>query len=138
MITMQEIEPLGLCLATQQLMDKRFRSNFGDTLILRDRDLNLEPNLLKIKRELNSSFTERKYLEGLKLAIVSNIDKILSLVGRYVRTDITSTENIVIGGKEMIKKVLSVENFDQLGALEAEFKTRVTLPVYGLFMKYNK
>jgi hypothetical protein len=135
MITFQEIEPIGLCIATQGLFDKRFRSNFGDTMILRDKDAALEPTLMKIKRELNSGMSERKYLEGHKMAIVNNIDKILALAGRYVSTSINETDAIVTNGKGLMKKVLNAESFDEIGTMEGEFKSKITLPVYELFMK---
>jgi hypothetical protein len=138
MITFQEIEPIGLCIATQHLLDKRFRSNFGDTVILRDKDATLEPSLTKIKRELNSGMSDRKYLEGHKMAIVNNIDKILALAGRYSTTSLNETDAIVTSGKAIMKKVLFSESFDELGSMEGEFKSKITLPVYELFMKKCK
>ncbi len=138
MLTMHEIEPLALCMATQNLFDRRFRSNFGDTLILKDRDPKLEPILIKIKREMNSGMTEAKYLEGHKMNIVHNIDRILALVGRFARTDIRKTENIVKSGKDIIEKVMEAENFDQIGQMESSFKSQITLPVYELYVRQSK
>ena len=138
MLTMQEIEPLAMCMATQNLFDSRFRSNFGDTLILRDRDPKLEPILLKIKREMNSSLTEEKYLEGHKMNIIHNIDRILSLVPRFVRIDMRNVENIIKSGKDIIKKVMEAESFDEIGRMESAFKSQITLPVYELFVKQSK
>ena len=138
MITMKEIEPVALAMATQNLFDKRFRSNFGDNLILRSRDVKLEPRLLKIKREMNMSATEMKYLDGHKMNIVFNIDRILSLVGRFASMDLRAVEDIVLSGKQMIEKVMNADNFDDIGAMEAMFKAQILLPVYSLYVKKSK
>jgi len=138
MITMQEIEPIALCLATQQFFDKRFRSNFGDTLILRSKDPELEPRLIKIKREINSMMTEKKYLEGHKMNIINNIDRILALATRYASVNLRAVEAIVKNGKDIIKNVMAAESFDEIGAMEAAFKRQITLPIYDLFTKKSK
>lgn len=138
MITMQEVEPLALCMATQQLFDRRFRSNFADNLLLRDRDIKLGPSLVKIKRELNSSMTESKYLEGHKTTIINNIDRILALVTRYAGVNLRTVESIVRSGKDIIKKVMAAESFDEIGQMEAMFKSQLTLPVYELFTEKSK
>lgn len=138
MITMQEIEPIAICLATQQLFDKRFRSNFGDNLLLRDRDIKLEPALVKIKREINSSMTEQRYLQGHKMNIINNIDRILALATRYASVDLRVVESIVASGKEIIKKVIAAGSFDEIGSMESMFKSQITLPVYELFTEKSK
>lgn len=138
MITMQEIEPLALCMATQQLFDKRYRSNFADNMIFRSKDVNLEPALLKIKREMNSGMTERKYLEGHKMNIINNIDRIAAFVLRYASVNVREVEAIVANAKDIIKKVLAANTFDEIGNLEDDFKRRITLPVYGLFTEKSK
>lgn len=138
MVTMQEIEPVAICLATQQLFDRRFRSNFADNLLLRDRDIKLEPTLVKIKRELNSSTTERKYLDGHKMNIVNNIDRILALVTRYTSVNLRAVEAVVRNGKDIIKKVVAAENFEEIGSMEPMFKSQITLPVYELFIEKLK
>lgn len=138
MITMQEIEPIAICLATQQLFDRRLRSNFGDNLLLRDRDIKLEPALVKIKRELNSSMTEQRYLQGHKMNIINNIDRILALATRYASVDLRVVESVVASGKEIIKKVIAAGSFDAIGEMEAAFKSQITLPVYGLFTEKSK
>ena len=138
MITMQEIEPLALCMATQNLFDKRFTSNFGDNIILRSRDPELEPRLLRIKREINSMMTEKLYLEGHKMNIINNIDRIMSLVSRYASIDLRVVEGIVNNGKELIKKVMAADSFDDNGAMEAVFKSQMLLPVYELYVKQSK
>jgi hypothetical protein len=138
MITMQELEPLALCMATQQLFDRRFRSNFADNLLLRDRDIKLGPSLVKIKRELNSTISESKYLEGHKTTIINNIDRILALVTRYAGVNLRTVESIVRGGKDIIKKVMAAESFDEIGQMESMFKSQITLPVYELFTEKSK
>jgi len=138
MLTMQEIEPLAMCIATQQLLDRRFRSSFGDNIILRDRDRELEPWLLKIKREMNIAQTEMKYLEGHKMNIINNIDKILILATRFARVDMRMTENVIKNGKDIIRNVILAESFDQIGQLESAFKSQITLPVYELYVKQMK
>jgi len=135
---MQEVEPLALCMATQQLFDRRFRSNFADNLLLRDRDIKLEPSLVKIKRELNSSMTESKYLGGHKTTIINNIDRILALVIRYAGVNLRTVESVVRSGKDIIKKVMAAESFDEIGQMEAIFKSQMTLPVYELFTEKSK
>jgi hypothetical protein len=135
---MQEIEPVALCMATQNLFDKRFRLNFGDNLILRSRDPTLEPMLLKIKREMSSGMTEIKYIQGHKMNIIYNIDRIISLVGRFASMDLSAVEGIVLSGKKLIEKVLAAESFDDIGAMEPMFKAQILLPVYGLYVKKSK
>lgn len=140
MVTLADITPVSLCIATQELFDaKRFAANFGDNLILRARDKELEPFLLQLKRELSISTTQKKFLDGHKTAIISNIDKILGLVSsRYSNINYKSVETIVKNGKEIIRKVLLAGDFDQIAKLEPDFKSKITLPVYGLFVESMK
>jgi len=139
-INLHDITPVGLCIATQDLFDaKRFRTNFGDNLLLRSDDKKVKPKLMSIKRELNSSIGEKKFLEGHKTAIINNIDKILSLVGsRYTQIDLKAVESIFENGKELIDKVFFATNFDDIARLEPTFKTKITLPVYELFLDQMK
>ena len=137
-LTLHDLMPISLCIATQELFDRRFKSDFCDNLLLRRADSELEPALRKVKRELNSSMTEQKYLEGHKTAIISNIDKILGLIPRYAKLDLRATESIVSDGKEVIKKIIAARNFEEIAALEPEFKSKITLPVYSLFIKHTK
>lgn len=138
-LTMQEIIPLGLCLSTQDLIDaKRYQHNFCDNLILREREKNLEAKLVPIKRELNSQSYQSKYLEGHKAVIVSNIDKIISLVAaRYTNVDLNLTNAIIENGKLIINKVLNANSFENLAEIEPMFKSKITLPVYDLFVKQS-
>ena len=138
MMTMQEMEPLALCIVTQQMFDRRFRTAFCDNTLLRDRDLKLEPEILRMKREMNSSMTERKYLEGHKANIINNLDKIVALVGRYARADVHGAEAVVKNGKDMMRKVLAADTFEEISSMDAEFKTKITLAVYELFVRHSK
>jgi len=47
-------------------------------------------------------------------------------------------ERLVINGKDMIKKILRANNFEDILAMEGEFKSKITLPVYELFIKSLK
>lgn len=139
-LTLADVTPIGLCIATQDLFDaKRFQSNFCDNLILRARDQRLEPKLTSLKRDLNSIITEKKFLDGHKTAIINNIDKIIGLVSsRYLQVDIRLAESVISSGKELIEKIMFADNFEQIDRLESSFKTKITLPVYELFMGYMK
>jgi hypothetical protein len=139
-LTLADVNPVGLALATQDLFDaKRFQSNFSDNLLLRERDPKLDPLLTNIKRELNSSFSQKKFFDGYKAVIISNIDKIIGLVSsRYFQIDMKIAEGVVENAKAMIEKVIFTDSFEQLSKLEPAFRTRVTLPTYELFMTFMR
>lgn len=140
MITLADLTPISLCIATQELFDaKRFAANFGDNLILRARDKELEPFLMQLKKELSIATTQKKFLDGYKAVIINSIDKILGLVSsRYSQINYKLVENIVKNGKEIIKKVLLAESFDSIAKLEPEFRTKITFPTYELFTESMK
>ncbi|MBI2543081.1 MAG: hypothetical protein HYW24_02765 [Candidatus Aenigmarchaeota archaeon] len=138
-MNMQEITPLSLCIVTQDLIDgKRFQQNFCDNVILRNRDVSLETKLIPIKRELNSVTYQGKYLDGHKLAIISNVDKIIGLVTRYSEIDMNLVQSIIYNGKIIINKVLNADSFDKITELESVFKSKITLPVYDLYIRHSK
>lgn len=139
-ITLADITPVALCISTQELFDtKRFKLNFCDNLLLRVKDEILEPTLTKIKRELNTKALEKKFLEGYKAVIISNIDKILGLVAsRYAKIDLKQTQSVVAEGKDLIERVSLAESFEEIGKLEPIFKSKITLPVYEMFLSYLK
>ncbi len=139
-LTMQEVIPIGLCIATQDLIDtKRFQQNFADNIVLRIRDRTLESKITPIKRELNSSVTQKKYLEGHKTAIVNNMDKIMALVtSRYSQLDLNLVDSIIFNSKMIIHKVLNAESFEKIAELDTVFKSKITLPVYDLFIRHLK
>jgi len=138
-LTMADMMPVSLCLATQELFDvKRYQQNFGDFSILRSRDSEIESIISPIKKELGSGMQDR-YLQGHKAVIISNIDKIISLVsGRYVNTNMKSAEAVIKDGKWMIKRVAQAQSFQEILVLEPVFKSKIVLPVYSLFLDYNK
>jgi len=139
-LTLHDITPIGLCVATQELFDaRRFKQNFCDHLLLRSKDAGLSPIVSDLKRELNSAQNEKKFLEGHKTAIVSNMDKIMSLVtARYGSMDMRVSENIINNSKDLMLRVMHATNFEDIARLEPNFKTGVTLPVYELFMNSLK
>ena len=139
-LTINDLMPISLCIATQELLDsKRFRNNFCDFTIFKYKDLKFFGKIVETKRQLNSSSLEKNFLEGHKTAILSNIDKIISLViSRYASIDARAVERIVESGKSIMEKVLAATNFDQLTELEPEFKSKITLKVYELFMTSSR
>jgi len=139
-LTLSDITPIGLCIATQDLFDaKKFQLNFCDNLLLRARDKNLEPKITILKRELNSTVGEKKFIEGHKTAIINNVDKILSLVSsRYSQINYKIVQDIVYDGKIIINKVLEADNFNKITELESIFKSKITFPTYELFIQYLK
>lgn len=139
-LTISEMTPVALCVAAEDLFDtKRYCQNFADNMLLRVRDKGLEQYLVPFKRDLNDSVTQKKFLEGHKAAIISNIDKILSLVAsRYAQLNYKSAESIVVEGKALIKKLLFADSFQQINSMESTFKSKVSLPVYSLFLESMK
>ncbi|MEM5853564.1 MAG: hypothetical protein QXG39_05310 [Candidatus Aenigmatarchaeota archaeon] len=133
-VTINDLFPIGLCIATQELLDsKRFKNNFCDFLILKHRD-EITDKVIEVKRKLNSSSLEKNFLEGYKSVILSNIDKIISfVVTRYSNLDSKLVEKVVEDAKNIMKKVLEANSFDKLAELEPEFKSKITLQVYKLF-----
>ncbi len=139
-ITLADIAPVALCISTQDLFDaKRFQLNFCDNLLLRTKDEVLEPTLIKIKREINTKALEKKFLEGYKIVIISNIDKIIGLViSRYSKIDLKLAQSVVIEGKDLIERVNLANSFEDIAKLESVFKAKITLPVYEMFLSYLK
>lgn len=137
---MSDLMPVSLCLSTHELFDaKRFVQNFCDYTLLRSRDLETENMIWPMKKEIGSTQFYKKYVEGHKAVIVSNIDKILSLVtARYAMLNIKSIETIVKDGRSIMRKVLQAQSFEDVLLLEPTFKSKIVLPVYELFLEYNK
>lgn len=138
MITMQEMEPMAVCMVTQQMFDRKFRSNFADNMLLRDRDSSLEPLLLRIKREMNSGMTEAKYLQGHKMNIVGNIDRIMALSLRFTSIDLRKVEELVKSGKDIMRKVINADSFEEIASMEGDFKSQIMLPMYELNIAKSK
>jgi len=137
---MHDILPISLCLATQDLLDtKKFQSSFSDNLILRLKDEELSEDLLMIKRDLNSFLSEERFLDGYKAVIISYIDKIIGLVNsRYIKVDMKLASEVIESAREIIGKVIKAKNFQEISTLESVFKSKVTLPVYHLFLESIK
>ena len=138
-LTINDITPIGLCLATQELFDaKRYCQNFCDTTLMKSDDRGLKDSIAPLKKELNSG-NQRKYLEGHKAAIVSNIDKILALAAtRYSQINFKTIESIVAEGRSLMKKVMFASSFDELNSLEPVFRSKISLAVYSLFLESMK
>lgn len=138
--TLADIAPLAFCIQTDDLFDvKNFQSSFGDHLLLREREAEFEEFLMDMKRRINLSTTQREFLEGYKLVLVRNLDKIMSLVSsRYSTLDKKSVDLIVSALKQIIRKVLVAEDFQKIQELEPNFRRNVMLPVYSLFLKSIK
>jgi len=139
-LTLHDLTPIGLCVVTQELMDTRkFQNGFCDNTIMKTRDEDLKDKLVSIKRELNSYSTESRFLQGHKAVIVNNMDKINALViSRFGQQDLRAVENIVAYSKDLMTKVLNASSFDDISALEPTFRSKVSLPVYDLFLQYMK
>lgn len=138
-LTLNDIAPVALCISTADLFDtKRYLANYCDNTLLRARDKDLEQKLLPLKRELNVSATQKKFLEGYKAVIISNLDKILSHLSRYAHFDLKITQSISTEGKELIKKVLLADSFDSVGKLEPTFRSKILLPMHSLFIESMK
>ncbi len=135
-LTLHDIKPIGLCITTEELFDtRRFILNYCDGLILRGNDQNLASELTRVKREMNAFRTQFKFLEGYKAIIACNIDKILGLVAsRYTKVEPNKVEKIIMDGKNLVKKIINTKGFEEIPALESEFKSKITLPIYELFI----
>ena len=140
LITLAELTPIAFCIQTDDLFDfKMFQSSFGDHIVLRERNQELGEFIVQAKRELNSTMQQIKFLEGYKLVIVRNLDKIMSLVeSRYYNVDKATVDRILTACRQLIKKVLVAENFQKIQELEPTFKKEVLLRVYSLFTQTLK
>ena len=140
MITLAEITPVALCIVTQDLLDtKRFRFSFCDNLLLRIKDEHLEPKISRMKKDISISSLQKKFLEGHKAVIINNLDKIMGFVlSRYRNVDLRLVEGVIAEAKDLMEKVMSAESFEELSKLEPTFKSKITLPVYELFIQSLK
>lgn len=138
--TLADIVPLAFCIQTDDMFDfKNFQSSFGDYLLLRDRNTEFEQFVMDMKRKLNLSATQQEFLEGYKLVLIRNLDKIMSLVeGRYSTIDKKTVDSIISSIKQIIRKVLAAEDFQKIAELEQTFRRNVMLQVYSLFLKSIK
>jgi hypothetical protein len=139
-ITLAELTPVALCIQTDDLFDfKTLQSSFGDHIVLRERNQELSELIIQTKRELNSTLQQTKFLDGYKLVLVRNLDRIMSLVqSRYSSIDKDATDKILMSCRNLIKKVFIAENFQKIQELEPIFKREVLLKVYALFSQTQK
>ncbi|MCS7134927.1 MAG: hypothetical protein N3E38_01140 [Candidatus Aenigmarchaeota archaeon] len=139
-ITLHDIKPIGLCIATQDLFDtKKFILNYCDNTLLRGKDVSLANKINIIKRDLNSIRTQPKFLDGFKAVLISNIDKIIALVeSRYAKTFSEDVELVKKSGKNIIEKIMNAQSFEEIAALEDVFKTNIVHPTYRLFTEDMK
>jgi hypothetical protein len=139
-VTLNESRPIGLCVATEELFDtKRFLLNYCDGMILKGQDQLLRNRLISVKRDLNSFSSQPKFLQGYKAIMVSNMDKIIGLVSsRFPTSANPHSSRIVADAKGLMAEVLKAENFQDISKLEANFRSRVTLPTYKLFTSVSK
>lgn len=139
-VTMHEVAPLGLCMITEDMLDaKRFLLNFCDNLIIRGDDQRLKSRLTDIKKELNAIRTQQKFFEGYRAVILNNIDRIINLTkSRFERVDPKIVGSVVNDGKDMMRRVLNTQSFEELTRLAPEFKRKITLRVYELYLKTQR
>ncbi|MFH0711228.1 MAG: hypothetical protein V1944_01485 [Candidatus Aenigmatarchaeota archaeon] len=139
-LTLHDLTPIGLCIVTQDLFDTRkFQNGFCDNTIMKTRDENLQDKLVSVKRELNSYATENNFLQGHKAVIVNNMDRINALViSRFVQQDLKAVESIVAHSKDLMTKVLNASSFADIMSFEPTFRSKVSLPVYELFIHYMR
>ena len=135
--TLADLNPLAFCIQVDDMLDfKNFQSTFGDHLILRERNKEFEEFFIDIKRRINLTSTQQEFLQGFKLVLIRNIDKIMSLVeSRYSSIDKKTVDSIISICKDLIRKVLVAEDFQKIQELEPTFRRNVLLQVYSLFLK---
>ncbi|MFH8080719.1 MAG: hypothetical protein QXO84_02455 [Candidatus Aenigmatarchaeota archaeon] len=139
-LTIHDIKPIGLCIATQELFDtKKFILNYCDNLLLRGKEPSLASKINTIKRDLNSIRTQPKFLDGYKAILISNIDRIIALVeSRYGKTFSDEVDLVKKSGKNIIEKIINAQSFDEISLLEDVFKTNIVHPTYRLFVEDMK
>ena len=139
-LTLHEALPLGMCLATQELLDvKKFLLNFCDGILLKSTDDSLKRRISQIKRDLNAFKVQDKFLDGYKAVLLNNMDRIINLtISRFSKLKPNEVEKIVKSVKEIMEKILNAQKFEDFLPLEAEFKKKVTLPLYELYIEVQK
>ena len=137
--TLADLIPLAFCIQVDDMLDfKNFQSSFGDHVLLRERSQELEEFILSLKRRINMTPTQREFLEGFKLVLIRNLDKIMSLTERYSNIDKKTVDLIKDTCKDLIRKVLMAEDLQKIQELEPTFRRNVLLQVYSLLLKTLK
>ncbi len=139
-ITMNELSPIALCVATADMFDtRRYLLNFADNLTLRIRDRGLERELIPLKRELGTLSAQRKFIDGYKIVLINNIDRILAMVeNRYLNINLKSVQGIIESGKILVSKILISESFESIENLSSTFRNKIMLPTHSLFVESMK
>jgi hypothetical protein len=118
----------------EELLDaKRFREGFCDYSLFRIPHSETRSALTALKQELNSFTTQRKFLPGYKAVLLTNLDRIVSETTRFVRVDPTLVEEVVMSGRDLIRRVLEADSFEEIAKLGPDFKKKIALPIYKLF-----
>ena len=136
-LTIRDMKPVGLCITTEELFDtKRFLGNFCDGLLMSDIDASLKNRINYVKREMNAFRTRSNFLYGYKSILADNIDKILRITtSRYKKSNFKEVNQIIADGREIIRKILNAQEFENIATLEVDFKNKISLPVYHLFLE---
>ncbi len=136
-LTIRDMKPVGLCITTEELFDtKRFLGNFCDGLLMADIDSGLKNRINYVKREMNAFRTRNNFLHGYKTILADNIDKILRIVAsRYKKSNFKEVNQIITDGRDLVRKILNAQEFENIADLEVDFKNKISLPVYHLFLE---
>lgn len=135
-LTLRDMKPIGLCTTTEELFDtRRFLMNFCDGLLMGDIDSSLKNRINFTKRDMNSFRTQGSFLPGYKTIIANNIDRIMRMVdSRFKKSNPSEVNKLLNDGKQMISLILNAQHFDDVAKLEADFKSKISLPVYHMFL----
>ena len=140
--TLHEMRLLALCQVTYELLDvKKFLLGFCDGILLSSDEKNdiLKRLLSEVKKELNSFRVQKKFFDGYKAVVLSNMDKIINLVqARFQKMYPREVENILASLRDFMKKILNATDFEKLVGMDAKFKREVLLPIYELHLKQEK
>lgn len=140
-ITLSEIKPLALALSTYELFEgKKIKLDFGSIILLKYKDPYTEKILNEYKKDLLLSSTSKKFVEGLKLVIIYNLDRIIGLAhSRFDRLNPARVKEIEMKAKNLIKRVNEeVFSINDLEKLKDDFKRDILLPIYQLFNELRK
>lgn len=132
---MTELKPLALAMVIYDMLDTKEVKLTGDAIILKYKDPFMEKEFQKIRKELMLSSTSNKYVDGFKLALLYNLDKLLPLVAsRYKSIDPARTQEVQTKIKEIMRKIVTnVVEMNDFDTLKDEFKKNVLLPIYQMF-----
>ena len=135
-LTLRDMKPIGLCTTTEELFDtRRFLMNFCDGLLMANIDSSLKNRINFTKRDMNAFRTQGNFLHGYKTIIANNMDKIMKIAeSRFKKSNPSETNKLLADGKEMVRAILNAEHFDDIAKLETDFKNKISLPIYHMFL----